>query len=175
VISARLLVAPLLAVLLAASTALPASSASAAPARADRGKKYASEFKAAPNFPESTMKLKVKGNPRVPSGVSINVRGYIRVEDPDGYFLHIYAAPRQILSSCPISYDNTRQIFINNADVMADLGSWNLSGGSWSLPVLYRAGTAKKVIYCAYVEWIVDDVVVGGLKHDFAKAPRKRK
>jgi hypothetical protein len=171
VISARTLLVPLVAGLLALTTALPADAAAAKP----RPKKKASTFQAAPNFPESSMKLKVRGNPRAGSRVTLQVQGSNRVEDPDGYYLYAYVAPRSILKSCPQSMDNMRQFFINNDDVVGTLGTFTLGGGGYRAPITYRSGRARQVIYCVYVEWIIDGVGVGTLKHDFPRPTRKKR
>ena len=177
-ISARLL-APVVAGLLAASTAVaaPASAYDQPPVTA---KKFPSDYLAAPNFPESTMKLKVKRNPRPGTRVRVKISGFNRsgpispgssiVYD---YDLYLYVANRRVIAQCPQGYDEMRNNFINNSDAIADLGSVYLGeGGAYSKTFTYLSGQAKKVIYCAYVRWIIDDVVVGALKHNFPK-PRK--
>jgi hypothetical protein len=176
VISARILV-PALAGALAGSLTLLAPATSAAPAEPQQAqkpaKKYKSDYLAAPSYPGSTMKLKVKGNPRAGSRVTLQVSGFNDHTD-DSYYLDVYVAPRTVVKSCPQGADNMSSLFIENADVIGDIGTYHI-GQTFKHNVLYRSGKATKVIFCAYTERITDDVVVGGLKHDFPTGKPKPK
>jgi hypothetical protein len=182
VISARILV-PALAGALAGSLTLLAPAVSAAPGEpqqaaapakpAKPAKKYKSQYLAAPSYPGSTMTLKVKGNPRAGSRVTLQVSGFNDHTD-DSYYLDVYVAPRTVVKSCPRSASNMSSLFIENSDVIGDIGTYNVDQ-TYRHTVIYRSGKAKRVIYCAYAKRIVDDVVVGGLKHDFATPKPKPK
>jgi hypothetical protein len=163
--SARVLV-PV--VSLAFALGLVAPAAEAAPAR-----KYKSEFVAAPAYPGSTMKLKVKRNPKAGDRVTLQVSGFNDADD-DSFYLDVYVAPRNVVKTCPGNGDNMASLFIENSDVIGDIGTYSV-GKSYKQNILYKSGSAKRVIYCAYSEYIVDDMAVGGLKHDFPTPRKKRR
>lgn len=62
---------------------------------------------------------------------------------------------------------------INNSDAIGSLvtGSNIGEGGNFAKTFRYRSGDTRKVTYCAYVRWIVDDVAVSGQRHTFPRDP----
>jgi hypothetical protein len=135
-----------------------------------------SDYLAAPNFPDSTLKIKVQGKPKAGSRVKVKVSGYNAggpispgSDTTYSFGVSLYVTVPSVLRSCPASYDEMRSVFINNSDVSGSLVTdlYVGEGGRFSKTIPYRSGTAKKVLYCAYTRWIIDDVAAAGYRYKF--------
>jgi hypothetical protein len=152
----------------------PSASGDAAPERwAGNGeRKYPSQFVVSPDFPGSSLKLKVLGHPRTRRNVKVAVSGVNQSPYDGSFFLDLFVANRSAVSRCP-----TRAEMVNNdangVKEIARLAAGLPLGanGAFSRTVIYRSGTTRKVRFCAYVTWYYDDVSAAALKHDF---PRSR-
>lgn len=150
-----------------------APTASAVESRAGNGeRKYPSSFVVSPDFPGSTLKLKVLGHPRTKRNVKLAVSGVNQSPYDGAFFLDVFVANRSAVSTCP-----TRGEMVNNdangvKEIARLAAGLPLGGiGAFDRTVIYRSGGTRKVRFCAYVTWYYDDVSAAELKHDF---PRRR-
>ncbi|MCR1781821.1 hypothetical protein KVF89_04665 [Nocardioides carbamazepini] len=180
--SNRLGVLLLLIALLVSAPGASVHAAGQRPAEAAAQGGWKSEYAAAPNFPESELYLDVKGRPQASGRVRLKVWGTNRSGpiSPGSsitytYDLDLFVAARSVVKACPVAFDEMRSIFIANGDKTAHLysGLHLGEGGAFKKVLPYKSGTTRKVLYCAYVRWIIDDVVVSGLKHNLRKAKRR--
>ncbi|MDQ6527443.1 hypothetical protein RB608_27760 [Nocardioides sp. LHD-245] len=144
---------------------------------------WKSEYAAAPNFPESQLYLDVKRRPHAKDRVRLKVWGTNRSGPISpgssltySYDLELFVAARSVVKACPVAFDEMRSIFIANGDQTAHLYSGLPlgEGGAFTKVLPYKSGSTRKVLYCAYVRWIIDDVVVSGLKHNLRKPTKRR-
>jgi hypothetical protein len=161
------------------TTVLAAALLAPAPATAVPKKGWGSkpsDYLAAPNFPDSTLKIKVQGKPKPGDRVKVKLSGYNAggpispgSEVTYSFDVSLYVTVPSVLRSCPASFDEMRTIFINNSDVSGSIVSdlYVGEGGTFSKTIPYRSGRAKKVLFCAYTRWIIDDVAVSGYRYKF--------
>ncbi len=129
-----------------------------------------SDYATAPGYESSRLHVKVLGKPKAGQRARVKVRGTNQAQTP-GYALSVYVADRNVFKKCPFSFSDMRNNLINNPDAVASIVSeTNIGTGErFAKVITYRTGGTRKVLYCAYVRWIVDDVSVSGLRHTFRK------
>jgi hypothetical protein len=137
----RALLTLVLGLVLVATTA-PTASAAPAP-REDK-----SDFATAPGYEASRLRVTGTNKPIDQS-----------------YTLTVYVAKRSVFRTCPSSMGDMRTNLINNPDAVSGIASdMNIGyGGPFAKTITYQTGGVRKLTYCAYVRWIIDDVAVSGL------------
>lgn len=151
----------------------------AAPAPA---KKYKSTFVAAPAYPQSTLAMSVSGNPRARSIATLRVSGSnASRDDGDGlafdYTLDVYVMDRSVFRSCARSQReaNNRQANLPGKVEHIGLGLGVPASGPFSETIRFQTESFRKLLFCAYTTYVVDDAAMGQLKHDLLKAKRRRR
>jgi hypothetical protein len=151
--------------------------AAAVPAEA---KKYKSTFVAAPSYPESTLAMSVRGNPRARGIATLRVTGSnASRDDGDGlafdYTLDVYVMDRSVYRSCAPSLReaNNRQANLPGKVEHIGLNMSLPASGPFTETIKYRTERFRKLVYCAYTTYVSDDAAMGQLKHDLRKR-RKR-
>jgi hypothetical protein len=143
-------------------TAVPAD---AAPAPADQ-RRGTSDTVTAPGYESSRLTVTVKGKPRATKRVKLVVKGTNKQQESGSYTLSAYVVDRRVLKKCPW-FGDMRDFYISNPDAAYPIAhEQNLNlGGRFKKTVYYKSGGARKVLYCTYVRWIIDDVSVNGTRH----------
>ena len=150
---------------------------------------FKSTYRAQPGYPASTLAMKVRGKPRQRGLVRLNVTGSNRPFpigfDPDfpgrqplNYTLDVYIQERSAYSNCAPSKTEQNDRIINLPDKVKQVGSLIDIGqqGAFRRTIVFRAGSARKIMFCAYTRYsAVDDIVMGSLKHNLAKKKRRRR
>jgi hypothetical protein len=143
---------------------------------------YHSTFQAQPDYPESSLAIKVLGKPRAGGIVTLQVTGSNKQPVTDWeystttpYKLDVYVHDRSVFSTCP-----TNQIEENNRIVgLPDKVKWIAGAvevgdeGPFTKTFKYRSGSARKLMFCAYTSYGSDDAAMSALKHDLPKKKRK--
>jgi hypothetical protein len=164
---------------LAAPAVLLLALALAGPAGA---KKYRSTSVAAPSYPESRLAMSVVGNPRAGGIARLRVSGTnASRDDGDGlafdYTVDVYVLDRSIYRSCAPSLReaNNRQANLPGKVEHIGLGLNAPSSGAFSHTITYRTERFRRLLFCAYTTYVVDDAAVGSLKHDLLKKKKRRR
>jgi hypothetical protein len=157
----------------AAAVAFP--SAAALPAAAIAAAR--SQQQAAPDYPNTRLAIAVKGRPRAGAIATVVVSGSVEARDPPvAYEVDLFVQDPRVIKRCPASYDAQLDNVINLSDHVARIGRGRNagSGGAFRIPVKYQTGSTRRVLFCAYARFIVDDAAVAGLRHTFARAAPRR-
>ena len=145
-------------------------------------KKYTSTSVAAPAYPESSLAMAVKGKPRARGITRLAVSGSnASQDDGDGlafdYTLDVYVLDRRAFPTCAPSLREANSRLAQLPGKVEHIG-FGLSvpaSGPFSETITYRAESFRKVIFCAYTTYVIDDAAMGSLKHDLRKAKRKKR
>lgn len=150
---------------------------------------YKSSYRAQPGYPGSTLAMKVKGKPRVGAIVTLEVTGtndlFPEPFDPDfpdrqplNYTLDVYVQDRSVYSNCAPDLDAQNDRIITLPDKVSNIAGILDEGpaGPFKKTIKYRAGSSRKIMFCAYTRYsATDDIVMASLKHDLAKKKRARR
>ena len=144
-------------------------------------KKYRSTSVAAPSYPESRLAMRVVGNPRARSIATLRVTGSnASRDDGDGlafsYTLDVYVHDRSVFKTCARSLReaNSRQASVPSRTEHIGLGLDVPASGPFSHTIRFETESFRKLIFCAYTTYVVDDAAMSSLKHDLRKARRRR-
>jgi hypothetical protein len=155
-----------------------ATALAATPAQA-----YKSSSTPQPGYETSKLAMTVKGKPRQGAIVTLEVTGFNQLFpvpiDPDfpdrtplDFTLDVYVQPRSLYSTCGTDIDAQNDRVINfPTKVKAIAGNLNEGpSGSFRHTIKYRAGSARKIMFCAYTRYsATDDIIRSSLKHDLRK------
>ena len=131
-----------------------------------------SVFAPAPSYPNSTLAIKVVGQPRAGGVVRIAVTGsnapfeigYPGSGDYLSYQLDAFAQNGNVLPTCPRSFTEELQNEINLGISRIAQGFNEGYYGSFGTPIQFRAGPRiRNVVVCAYSRMIEDDAAVSAL------------
>lgn len=150
---------------------------------------YTSSSVAQPGYPGSTLVMKVSGKPRSGGLVTLRVTGsndlFPIPPDPDfpdrtplDYTLDVYVQDRAVFSTCAPDLDAQNDRIINLPDKVKHIASILNIGpsGPFAKSVTYRAGTARRIMFCAYTRYsAADDIARASLKHDLVKRKIRRR
>jgi len=126
----------------------------------------------APSYPNSSLAIKVAGNPRAGKVVRVVVSGsnapfeagYPGSGDYIAYQLDAFAQNGKVLPNCPRSFTEELQNEINLGISRIAQGFSEGYYGSFSLPIQFRtAPRIRNVVVCAYSRLITDDAAVSAL------------
>jgi hypothetical protein len=163
-----------------ATTLMIAVLAAAAPAPA--APKYRSTSKASPEYPGSSIAMKVKGKPRAGGVATLSVSGSnASRDDGDGlafdYTLDVYVHDRSAWSTCAptLREANSRVSQLPGKVEWIGLNLPVPASGPFSTTVKYETESFRRLMFCAYTTYVVDTAAVGALKHDLAAKRRSRR
>jgi hypothetical protein len=131
-----------------------------------------SVFAPAPSYPNSTLAIKVVGQPRAGGVVRIAVTGsnapfeigYPGSGDYLSYQLDAFAQNGNVLPTCPRSFTEELQNEINLGISRIAQGFNEGYYGPFGTPIQFRAGPRiRNVVVCAYSRMIEDDAAVSAL------------
>jgi len=144
---------------------------------------YTSTSKAQPGYETSKLAMVVKGKPRQNAIVTLEVTGFNQLFpvplDPDfpdrtplDFTLDVYVQPRSIYSTCAADIDAQNDRVINFPTKVKNIAGNVNEGpsGAFRHTIKYRAGSARKIMFCAYTRYsATDDIIRSSLKHDLRK------
>ena len=144
---------------------------------------YKSTSRAQPGYETSKLAMTVKGTPRQNAIVTLEVTGFNELfpvpVDPDfpdrmplDFTLDVYVQPRSIYSTCASDIDAQNDRVINFPTKVKNIAGNVNEGpsGAFRHTIRYRAGSARKIMFCAYTRYsATDDIIMSSLKHDLRK------
>ena len=144
---------------------------------------YKSTSRAQPGYETSKLAMTVKGKPRQNAIVTLEVTGFNELfpvpVDPDfpdrtplDFTLDVYVQPRSIYSTCAADIDAQNDRVINFPTKVKNIAGNVNEGpsGTFRHTIKYRAGSARKIMFCAYTRYsATDDIIMSSLKHDLLK------
>lgn len=157
-----------LVVALAAATAALALPAATTAAR--------SEQHAAPAYPNTRLAIAVQGRPRAGKVATVVVSGWNEArEPPTDYSIDLFVQDPRVIKRCPRSYSAELNNVINLGDHVARIGRGLNAGdgGRFRIPIKYQTGSTRRVLFCAYTRFVIDDAAVAALRHTFVRAARR--
>ena len=132
-----------------------------------------SESAVAPSYPNSALKVTVPKAARAGAFVTVTASGSNALFGTDpvaapSYTLDLFVHDRRIVPTCPRNYsaelDNVIQ-FSGENGIFQIIRARNAGQqGAFTVKQRYRAGSARRVLYCDYTRLITDDVAVAGYK-----------
>jgi hypothetical protein len=136
----------------------------------------------APSFPASRLSISVPRTARAGGIVTVTFRGTNALFNPGqplaspAYTVDAFVADRRAVPQCPRTYSAMLDsvIALDSGSIFQFVRARTVGKeGAFRFSQRYRAGTARRVVFCAYTRLVTDDVAVSALRRTLRAARRR--